>query len=74
MFGKPTVGDLERLRSGQGAQWMTYTEVGATRGRLPTGYRHDRHAVELGVGDDVYQRSVQGLIGWEAHRRAGLVL
>ncbi|HET9773271.1 MAG TPA: DUF1990 domain-containing protein [Acidimicrobiia bacterium] len=53
---------------------MTYAEVGATRGRLPDGYRHDRHVVDLGAGEDIYQRSVQALVDWQAHRRAGLML
>lgn len=74
IVGRPTIDDLERLLSEQVSERVTYAEVGATRGQLPGRYRHDRHAVELGAGEDVYQRSVQGLVGWEAHRRAGLVL
>jgi uncharacterized protein (UPF0548 family) len=74
VVGRPTIDDLARVLSEQGSERVTYAEVGATQGRLPEGYRHDRHAVELGVGDDVYRRSVQGLVDWEPHRRAGLLL
>ena len=74
VFGRPTVDDLERVLSGQASEELTYPEVGATRGRLPGAYRHDRHVVELGAGKDVYERSVQALVAWEAHRRAGLMI
>jgi uncharacterized protein (UPF0548 family) len=74
VVGRPAVDDLERVLSEQATERVTYAEVGATQGRLPQGYRHDRHAVELGVGHDVYRRSVQGLVGWEAHSRAGLMV
>lgn len=53
---------------------VTYAEVHATRGQLPSGYRHDRHVAELGTGKGVYHRAVQALVDWEAHRRAGLML
>jgi uncharacterized protein (UPF0548 family) len=74
VFGRPEGVDLERVRSEQVPLEVTYGEVGATRGALPDGYRHDRHVVELGAGEDVYQRAIEGLRGWEAHRRAGLML
>jgi len=74
VFGRPGAVDLAKVRSAQASLEVTYGEVGATRGTLPGGYRHDRHTVELGEGDDVYRRAVQGLRGWEAHRRAGLTL
>ena len=74
VFRRPEVVDLERVRSAQAPLEVTYGEVGATRGPLPGGYRHDRHAVELGEGDDVFRRAIQGLRGWESHRRAGLTL
>jgi uncharacterized protein (UPF0548 family) len=74
VFGRPEAVDLERVRSEQAPLKVTYGEVGATRGRLPDRYRHDRHVVELGVGEDVYQRAIEGLHGWEAHWRAGLML
>jgi uncharacterized protein (UPF0548 family) len=74
VLGRPTVDDLERVLSEQRSERVTYAEVEATRGQLPSGYLHDRHVVELGAGEDVYRRAVQGLVDWEAHRRAGLML
>ncbi len=74
VFGRPEPVDLEKVRSAQASLEVTYGQVGATRGLLPGGYRHDWHAVALGAGDEVYRRAVQGLRGWEAHRRAGLTV
>jgi uncharacterized protein (UPF0548 family) len=74
VLGQPTVGDLERVLWEQASERVTYAAVRATQGRLPEGYRHDRHVVELGAGEDVYERSVQGLVDWEAHRRAGVTV
>ena len=53
---------------------LTYAEVGATRGELPSGYNHLHASRVLGTGDDVYQRAVAGLMSWEMHRRAGLAI
>ena len=74
VFGRPGAAYLEKVRSEQAPLKVTYGELGATRGALPAGYRHDRHVVELGAGEDVYRRAIEGLRGWEAHRRAGLIL
>ena len=72
--GRPSAAALDRLVAEQGALALTYSEVGATRGRMPDGYRHDEHRVELGRGDRVFERAVRGLRQWEAHRGAGLTL
>jgi uncharacterized protein (UPF0548 family) len=53
---------------------VTYDEVGATRGAMPGGYRHDEHVVALGQGPAVFDRAVEGLRRWEAHRGAGMTL
>lgn len=72
--GRPSPAALDRLVAEQASCALTYSEVGATRGRLPHGYRHDAHRVELGRGSRVFERAVLGLRQWEAHRRAGLSL
>jgi uncharacterized protein (UPF0548 family) len=58
----------------QASERLTYREVGATRSAAPTGYRHDRHSVEVGHGDDAYHRAVEGLRRWEPHRHADIAL
>ena len=51
----------------------TYEAIGATlRHTLPDGYRHDRYDVTLGVGDEVYARSVLALRTWSVHTGSGL--
>lgn len=49
---------------------LTYPEVGATAGELPTGYGHLRRTTTLPGGD--LDRAGALLLGWEMHRRAGL--
>lgn len=70
--GRPSGAQLDRLLAEQADAALTYDEVGATRGALPDGYRHDEHAIVLGTGDRVFERGVLGLRRWEAHRGAGL--
>lgn len=49
---------------------LTYAEVGATRGALPTGYAHVRERTYL--GDDVAARAGELVLTWAMHRAAGL--
>jgi uncharacterized protein (UPF0548 family) len=74
VWGRPITGDLERVLSEQASEGVTYDEVGATRGSLPEGYRHDRHVIDLGVDERSFRHAIDGLRGWEAHRRAGLMV
>ncbi len=54
---------------------VTYREVGATRqSTLPPGYRHDRHSISLGRGDDAFRRGRDAIRCWEAHRGAGAIV
>jgi len=53
---------------------LTYPEVGATGGILPSGYRHVRRVNLLGHGDDVFQRAGAQLLSWDMHRAAGLTV
>jgi uncharacterized protein (UPF0548 family) len=48
----------------------SYAEVGATQGASPSGYRADHYELDLG-SDDVFDRAVDGLTRWQAHRGAG---
>lgn len=51
---------------------LTYTEVGATQGDPPPGYKHDRYERVLGVGDQVWADAKVAVMGWSAHRHAGV--
>lgn len=51
---------------------LTYTEVGATRGALPSGYHHLERRVRIGSGDEVFEASRAAVRQWAMQRRAGL--
>jgi uncharacterized protein (UPF0548 family) len=54
---------------------LTYPEVGASSAEpLPSGYGHVRRDVALGDGRAVFERAVDGLLGWQMHRDAGLAV
>lgn len=50
------------------ARPLNYTEVGATAGELPVGYRHVLHRVVLGHGEDLFLVAGARLLAWEMHR------
>jgi len=47
----------------------TYPDVGATRGELPTGYRHVRRSRAVTVG---YDEAVERLMTWQVPEMSGL--
>ncbi len=51
---------------------FTYSEVGATRGRLPDGYHHVRASRVLGAGDEVFDQAVERLMSWDMQRGSGI--
>jgi uncharacterized protein (UPF0548 family) len=52
---------------------LTYSEVGATLGAMPSGYRHDRWHIDLGPDEnDRFVRAATALRGWAPQRGAGL--
>ncbi len=65
----PTV--LEVLLREQAVQSLSYPDVRATQGGRPAGYRHARHEIELGHGQEVFERACEGLHRWQAHVWAG---
>ena len=51
----------------------TYDDIGATlAGKWPEGFHHDRYAAQLGTGAETFQRAVEGLKSWRAHRLPGV--
>lgn len=72
---RPSSTALQALLQEQSGQPFSYPEVGATTGRtLPDGYRHGRHVLELGRGEDVFERASEGLQRWQAHLGAGAMV
>lgn len=71
---EPSAEDLATLVREQTAHGvLSYTEVGATAGPLPPGYRHDRWHTDLGPDDDDrFSRVSSALRNWQPQRGAGL--
>lgn len=53
---------------------LSYSEVGASLGDRPEGYRHDSDVITLGSGSDAFARATQGLREWRAHLGAGVTV
>ena len=53
---------------------FTYAPIGATRGRLPDGYRHTRRRVRIGHSPQAFDRAANALLTWGMHRRSGLTV
>ncbi len=59
---------LEALRKTQ----PTYSDLGATlSGGRPKGFHHGGYTSDLGHGHATFQRAVEGLRAWDAHRLPG---
>ncbi|GAA1430759.1 DUF1990 family protein [Microlunatus lacustris] len=51
---------------------LTYPEVGATRGPLPTGYNHQHLSARVGSGRAAFEAAANSLLTWGMHEGAGL--
>jgi uncharacterized protein (UPF0548 family) len=65
---------LERELATAEGDTPTYPEVGRSLepDPLPAGYRSDRYETTLGAGMSTFERAVEGLRTWQAHRLRGL--
>lgn len=69
--GRASTRRLQRLVTAAERAALTYDDVGATRGALPTGFAHGRHVIDLGARPGAFELACEGLRRWEAHRFAG---
>jgi uncharacterized protein (UPF0548 family) len=65
---------LAQLLDDQRSAALTYPEVGATAGHLPSGYHAVREALVLGRGNGVFERAAEGIRAWAPQRAAGIDL
>jgi uncharacterized protein (UPF0548 family) len=72
LLAAPSADKLESIRRQQEGADLTYSEVGASLGRLPGGYRHLQRSAAFDAADFDTVRS--RLRGWEMHRAAGIRL
>jgi uncharacterized protein (UPF0548 family) len=61
-----------QLASRLAAAELTYAEVGATQGALPSGYRHLSASRVVGSGPDAFKTAASALLAWQVQLRAGL--
>ncbi len=62
----PSADGLEALRADQADLDVTYDEIGATLGELPSGYHHLRAERRLGSGPDDLARGADAIRAWAA--------
>ena len=62
---EPSEQDAVEFVSGQRNLQFTYDEVGATNGKLPTGYNVDHNRIQVGAGKAVYETGVEALKNWD---------
>lgn len=51
---------------------LTYSDVGATLGKLPQGYRHSERSVRVGKGRETFELAAEAIMSWAIQRGAGL--
>ena len=64
LIQKPSLSVIHEFLSSQREENFSYSEIGSTRGRLPSGYTVDRNRVCLGNGSKVFRRASELLNAW----------
>jgi uncharacterized protein (UPF0548 family) len=65
LITKPSAEVIARFIAAERQLLFSYTEVGATRCELPSGYTIDHNRVQLGEGEEVFARAVAALKDWK---------
>ena len=74
-IGRVPAHELAEIARRAAGSEPTYAEHGATlSGVMPSGFRHDRYEIQLPNREDAFERGVEGLRQWAAHRGAGLTV
>ncbi len=71
---RPRPTRLAQLLDEQRSAPLSYPEVGATAGDLPSGYHVVREARVLGHGNGIFERAAEGIRAWAPQRAAGIGL
>jgi len=62
---KPRNAQIEEFLACQRVQPFSYPDVGATRGGAPAGYNVDHNRIQLGSGEDVFERAKAAVREWK---------
>ena len=65
LLQEPSDEVVRQFISSQARLPFSYTDVGATRGKLPAGYTVDHNQITLGKGETVFERAVSALKRWK---------
>ena len=61
----PSDDEIRRFISKQKDPRFSYPEVGASATAMPTGYNVDHNRIQLGRGEDTWQRAVHAIRAWQ---------
>ena len=61
----PSDDEIRRFISGQKDSGFSYPEVGASATAAPTGYNVDHNRIQIGKGEDTWQRAVNAIRAWK---------
>src|SRR6267378_7842054 len=64
LLTEPSIQVVSKFLARQRDSTFSYAEVGATRETPPPGYTIDRNRIQLGSGEQDYQRAVAALREW----------
>ena len=73
-FTQPTEERIRAILASQQGRQYSYAEVGASRGRLPSGYRVLHGRAELGYGSTQFARACEALHQWKMFDVSGVWL
>jgi uncharacterized protein (UPF0548 family) len=71
---RPNPTRLAQLLDEQRSASLSYPDVGATAGEIPSGYHAIRASRLLGRGEGVFERAAKGIRAWAPQRAAGIDL
>lgn len=63
-FSTPSDDEIRRFISGQKDSGFSYPEVGASATAVPTGYNVDHNRIQIGKGEDTWQRATEAIRTW----------
>jgi uncharacterized protein (UPF0548 family) len=61
----PSEDEVRRFIAQQKDSGFSYPEVGASATKVPTGYNVDHNRIQLGKGEDTWQRAVNAIRAWK---------
>ena len=67
---RPSDAAVQSFLAAQASTPFSYPEVGGTREAFPAGYQHDFNRVQLGTGEDIFQRACQAIRQWQMFPRS----